>query len=402
MAALQSDLGGQVAEATRLAEERAQSMAAAQSAHEDTMSEARGRIFALEEELKSERTTLAALEEKLKLSVADLTGKLEQGEQALAAAKSELESALAQSAEQKRTLETQIGDLSTAKQGLEGEIETAKGRIAGLDADLTAARTELESAKTQAAEVKQALEAKVAALEGTKQTLAGEIETAKARIGELDGSLAATRSELETAAAQALEQKRLLEGQIDSLSADKGALLKAVETAKGQIAGLEGTVATERQAAAATRAADLAASEQAHTRLRGLYTRFAELGGRRTDRGMLLRLDEDELRFQKGMAVLPKGAQPSLDSLATLLAEHRELSARIEGHTDNAGPEAINLELSQARAEAVKQALIERGVQAERLAAKGEGEARPVADNSTQAGRGQNRRVEVYVIEGGK
>jgi outer membrane protein OmpA-like peptidoglycan-associated protein len=88
---------------------------------------------------------------------------------------------------------------------------------------------------------------------------------------------------------------------------------------------------------------------------------------------------------------------PSLDRIASLLKDYPGLTALIEGHTDNAGPDEINLELSKARADAVMQALTERGVAAERLTAEGAGEARPNAPNTTPAGRAQNRRVEVYV-----
>jgi outer membrane protein OmpA-like peptidoglycan-associated protein len=114
---------------------------------------------------------------------------------------------------------------------------------------------------------------------------------------------------------------------------------------------------------------------------------------------MLLALAEADLRFPSGLAVLPRGELPSLDRIAGLLRDHPQLRALIEGHTDNAGPNEINLELSKARAAAVKQALIERGVPAERLNAEGAGEARPIADNATAAGRAQNRRVEVYILE---
>jgi chemotaxis protein MotB len=118
--------------------------------------------------------------------------------------------------------------------------------------------------------------------------------------------------------------------------------------------------------------------------VRGLYSRFAELAARQTDRGMLLKLAEEDLRFQSGMAVLPQGDLPSLDRIAELLLKaHPGLSALIEGHTDSAGPDEINLELSKARADAVRQALIERGVPAERLSAEGAGEGRPIAENAS-------------------
>ena len=77
------------------------------------------------------------------------------------------------------------------------------------------------------------------------------------------------------------------------------------------------------------------------------------------------------------------------------MKDYSELDALIEGHTDNTGDNAYNLELSQKRAEAVKKYLTEHGIDPVRLTPKGYGDAQPIADNSTPQGRAMNRRVEV-------
>ena len=114
---------------------------------------------------------------------------------------------------------------------------------------------------------------------------------------------------------------------------------------------------------------------------------------------MLLNLAEDDLRFGISKANLPEGDIPSLDRIAELLNKHPKLTIRIEGHTDSKGREETNLKLSQARADAVKQALTDRGVSAERMSSTGIGAETPIADNANSAGRSKNRRVEIYVVE---
>ncbi|MBK1700219.1 hypothetical protein CKO41_13055 [Thiococcus pfennigii] len=129
-----------------------------------------------------------------------------------------------------------------------------------------------------------------------------------------------------------------------------------------------------------------------------LVDRLLALNAEGTEQGIRLSLPQQELAFRSGTAGLPPGKMPSLDQIAALLVEHAELTALVEGHTDSAGPTATNLALSQERADAVRQALIDRGVGSERLAATGFGEARPIATNATSTGRSQNRRVEIYLV----
>jgi OmpA-OmpF porin, OOP family len=84
-----------------------------------------------------------------------------------------------------------------------------------------------------------------------------------------------------------------------------------------------------------------------------------------------------------------------LDELAVILKKYEQANLLIEGHTDNQGDDAFNLTLSQKRSEAVKTYLMGRGIMESRLTAKGYGEANPIADNKTSAGRAKNRRVEL-------
>ncbi|MBN2231432.1 MAG: OmpA family protein [Deltaproteobacteria bacterium] len=100
-----------------------------------------------------------------------------------------------------------------------------------------------------------------------------------------------------------------------------------------------------------------------------------------------------KIKFDTGRSDIRPESEAVLGEIAEMMAAHPSLKLRIEGHTDNQGQPWANLTLSMARAQSVAQALHKRGVQAERLAAAGFGQAQPIADNGTEAGRAENRRV---------
>jgi OOP family OmpA-OmpF porin len=99
--------------------------------------------------------------------------------------------------------------------------------------------------------------------------------------------------------------------------------------------------------------------------------------------------------FDTAKATLKPESSDPVMQIAKALKAHPELKVEIGGHTDNTGTPATNLTLSQQRADAVRAALITQGIPAARLTAKGYGQTRPVADNGTEAGKAQNRRVEL-------
>ncbi|RKZ25516.1 hypothetical protein DRQ20_04995, partial [bacterium] len=105
------------------------------------------------------------------------------------------------------------------------------------------------------------------------------------------------------------------------------------------------------------------------------------------------------INFDPGKAVIKPMYYPILDRVAEVLKENPNVKVEIQGHTDSVGPEDYNLRLSQARAEAVRQYLISKGISPDRLIAKGYGEMMPIADNRTREGRAKNRRIEFVVIE---
>jgi outer membrane protein OmpA-like peptidoglycan-associated protein len=108
---------------------------------------------------------------------------------------------------------------------------------------------------------------------------------------------------------------------------------------------------------------------------------------------------KEQILFASGSAAIDTSSAPLLDRLARA-AQGCPGMIRIEGHTDIIGRNEFNRSLSEARAAAVRDALIARGVPAERLRAQGLGAARPIADNQTESGRARNRRIEFHASAG--
>ena len=103
------------------------------------------------------------------------------------------------------------------------------------------------------------------------------------------------------------------------------------------------------------------------------------------------------ITFASDDAALNPNFYNVLDSVAIVLAKYERTLLDIDGHTDSTGSEQYNQQLSEARAVAVGQYLNQRGIDARRLRIIGYGEARPIANNSTEIGRQQNRRVEIRI-----
>lgn len=104
------------------------------------------------------------------------------------------------------------------------------------------------------------------------------------------------------------------------------------------------------------------------------------------------------VNFQFDKDQLTPAARDSLKPIASSLVAQPELYVEIGGHTDSVGSDAYNQKLSQERAQSVRSYLIEQGAKADHLTAKGYGESKPIASNSTKEGRAENRRVEFKVL----
>jgi len=109
-----------------------------------------------------------------------------------------------------------------------------------------------------------------------------------------------------------------------------------------------------------------------------------------------------DVLFDFNSAAVKPGLYSEVNKIADAMNRYPDTVARIEGHTDSVGSESYNMDLSIRRASAVRDLLIQRGVAATRLETVGFGETMPIASNDTEAGRLQNRRVEIKIAPASK
>jgi len=106
------------------------------------------------------------------------------------------------------------------------------------------------------------------------------------------------------------------------------------------------------------------------------------------------------INFKTGSAEITRNSNVVLDKVVQVLTDYPDVRIEISGHTDNVGKPEFNRELSQKRADSVKQYLINKGIKPERLTAVGFGLEKPIADNKTAAGKAKNRRTEFRLLSG--
>ena len=115
----------------------------------------------------------------------------------------------------------------------------------------------------------------------------------------------------------------------------------------------------------------------------------------RTEEGQIDLIMPGNITFDVSSAVVQESFKPTLASVARVLSEYEDTLVTISGHTDSSGSNEYNQLLSEQRASAVANIILESGIVFERVAAVGYGENQPIADNGTANGRAENRRVEI-------
>lgn len=252
---------------------------------------------------------------------------------------------------------------------------------------------ELEQARTLVPEVEQSPRAGVAATNIAEARKSLDQANAMAKAGknasdvryQADVALKnaqIAKEKIETAVANDQVEKGNAERQQVLLSARNRELQsrsQELEARKNELEARKSEIASERQRADA------------------LEEELKSLQAKKTERGLVLTLGD--VLFDSGKSTLKSGAFATVDRLAQALKQSPNRKLTIEGHTDSVGTEDFNMQLSESRAQAVKSALVSRGVPDSQIMAVGKGEGFPVATNDTAAGRQQNRRVEVILSD---
>jgi len=190
---------------------------------------------------------------------------------------------------------------------------------------------------------------------------------------------------------------QLLKSQMEQklLQQDLDEKASALKRAKQQLAS------ANSEAERAIILADIQAKEAALARAEFalLMEELSELQGKLTDRGIVLTIGDVLFAFDK--SDLNASAQSSMDKIAAFLQKKQNRNLLVEGHTDSVGSDQYNQGLSEQRAASVKSALVKRGIASERIVTIGYSKKYPLASNDTAAGRQQNRRVEVIILNEG-
>ena len=214
---------------------------------------------------------------------------------------------------------------------------------------------------------------------------------------------AQTRSQAQ--ADEATRQKE--QAQSEAAQAAAGAAKAKSDMAESQAASATAMAAAQADAEK-SRLAALAESEQARKAAAGqaerekqeLRNKLAEqlnliLETRDSARGLIVNMSD--VLFDTGKYTLRPGAREKLAKIAGIVLAYPSLKLEVEGHTDSVGTDEYNMQLSENRANAVRDFLVQQGINTSSIAARGFGKSQPVATNETAAGRQQNRRVELVV-----
>jgi outer membrane protein OmpA-like peptidoglycan-associated protein len=234
------------------------------------------------------------------------------------------------------------------------------------------------------------------AREATQRFEDARLTTLRKQAAEREAKNQADKEAAQAAAAASQQQAAASQEQAANAqaAADRAAAERAraeAEKAKAEAAAAAAQAQANEANANAAKSAEALKAER--EKLRAQLN--AILVTTETARGLVVNMSD--VLFDTGKATIKPAAQISLAKVATILQLHPDLKIQVEGYTDSVGSDDYNQKLSENRANTVHDYLIQNGVSADNVTAQGFGKSNPVADNSTAAGKAQNRRVNLVV-----
>ena len=283
------------------------------------------------------------------------------------------------------------GELSYA---LEKDPESATVQTLTANCDtyvkLIAAQAETQALRNRTAENWEKRAATARSIEAIQEQIN------QARSGKMN-DLEAEKAKLQDQGARLQAEMQQNQEKFQAEAAAQQAALKAASKREADLqkqqADLQKQLEAEKKALAEERAKAEARQAEAMNKLNELQSKLIQVT--KDARGIILSMSD--ILFDVNKASLKADLKTSLAKVAGILSVYQQFNVSIEGNTDNTGSAEHNMKLSQQRADNVKNFLVEQGIDAGRLTAKGLGMTMPIADNKTKEGRQKNRRVDLVI-----
>ncbi|SOE78349.1 Outer membrane protein OmpA [Fibrobacter sp. UWT3] len=283
------------------------------------------------------------------------------------------------------------GELSYA---LEKDPESATVQTLTANCDtyvkLIAAQAETQALRNRTAENWEKRAATARSIEAIQEQIN------QARSGKVN-DLEAEKAKLQDQGARLQAEMQQNQEKFQAEAAAQQAALKAAGKREADLqkqqADLQKQLEAEKKALAEERAKAEARQAEAMNKLNELQSKLIQVT--KDARGIILSMSD--ILFDVNKASLKADLKTSLAKVAGILSVYQQFNVSIEGNTDNTGSAEHNMKLSQQRADNVKNFLVEQGIDAGRLTAKGLGMTMPIADNKTKEGRQKNRRVDLVI-----
>lgn len=283
------------------------------------------------------------------------------------------------------------GELSYA---LEKDPESATVQTLTANCDtyvkLIAAQAETQALRNRTAENWEKRAATARSIEAIQEQIN------QARSGKMN-DLEAEKAKLQDQGTRLQAEMQQNQEKFQAEAAAQQAALKAASKREADLqkqqADLQKQLEAEKKALAEERAKAEARQAEAMNKLNELQSKLIQVT--KDARGIILSMSD--ILFDVNKASLKADLKTSLAKVAGILSVYQQFNVSIEGNTDNTGSAEHNMKLSQQRADNVKNFLVEQGIDAGRLTAKGLGMTMPIADNKTKEGRQKNRRVDLVI-----